>query len=494
MNLYTRRDALSRIGLLTGAAATAAFAGCAKNPVTGKREFMLMSEKEEIAMGRQAHEEIKSQYGVYDSQQIQDWFNERGQEMAKISHRPGLPWTFTMMDSPVVNAFAVPGGFVYETRGILAYFNDEAQMAGVLGHEIGHVNARHTAINYSRAQVAQYGLAIGSIFSEEFARWSDLASLGTSLLFLKFSRDDERQADELGVLYSSTVGYDATHMSMFFTTLARLGGGHQSLPEWESTHPDPGDRVNTTLKLARAFQQKHPDKTYVVRRAEYLDLIDGMVFGENPRQGYVKDGTFYHPELSFQFPVPADWQVTNSPAEVRLAPKDGSSLIIFTVSSGATPQEAAQQFARNNKVGVASSAAINVNGMPGYRTVGELTSGQQTLAIVSSYIGKDNKIFTFHGITDPGRITSATGVFDSVVMYFNHIANKSYLEVEPRRVTIRTVDRRVALRREFNAIGVPESKLESLATLNGLELNQDIEPGYRLKIISGEPAGAEESL
>ena len=195
---------------------------CAVNPVTGKTELMLLSESDEIQLGQQSDKEVVAQYGLYDDAQLQSYIDQLGQKMVKISHRPNLSFSFRLLDSPVINAFAVPGGFVYITRGILAYLNNEAEFAGVLGHEIGHVTARHSAKQYTKAQFAQLGLGVGSILSEDFAKYSGLAQVGVGLLFLRFSRDAERQSDDLGVEYSTKVGYDAREMGNFFHTLDQM--------------------------------------------------------------------------------------------------------------------------------------------------------------------------------------------------------------------------------------------------------------------------------
>ena len=196
------------------------FAGsCAINPVTGKREFMLVSEEQEIAMGKEYDPQISTMYGVYDDPALLKYVNDLGLKMAKISHRPNLNYEIKVMDSPVINAFAVPGGYVYITRGIMAYLNNEAELAGVMGHEIGHVAARHSAAQMSKAQVAQIGLGVTSMISEEIAQYAGLANQAVGLLFLKFGRDDEREADNLGVEYSTTVGYDAHEMANFFKVL-----------------------------------------------------------------------------------------------------------------------------------------------------------------------------------------------------------------------------------------------------------------------------------
>src|SRR5688500_19503686 len=234
------------------------FSSCAKNPVTGKNDFMLMSKSQEVAMGQQSDPEIKAFFGVYEDPKLQQFINEKGQQMASISHRKDLKYEFKIVDSPVVNAFAVPGGYVYFTRGIMAHFNNEAEFAGVLGHEIGHITARHSAKQYSNAQLAQIGLVAGSALSPTFAQYADLANTGVSLLFLKFGRDAESQSDKLGVEYSTKIGYDAQEMAGFFQTLDRLSSkaGGEEVPTFLSTHPDPADREEKVAKLAADWRRK----------------------------------------------------------------------------------------------------------------------------------------------------------------------------------------------------------------------------------------------
>ena len=164
------------------------FLGCAKNPVTGKKDLMLLSESQEVAMGQEADPDIVRYFGLYDDKQLQQFIKEKGQKMVGVSHRKNLKYEFKIVDSPVVNAFAVPGGYVYFTRGIMAHFNNEAEFAGVLGHEIGHITARHSAKQYSNSMVAQLGLVAGVLISPEFAQFADVAQQGVGLLFLKLVR------------------------------------------------------------------------------------------------------------------------------------------------------------------------------------------------------------------------------------------------------------------------------------------------------------------
>src|SRR6476661_8999736 len=185
---------------------------CAVNPVSGKKQLVLMSESQEIAMGKESDPQIIAQFGLYEDKALQSFITQKGKEMAAISHRPNLEYEFKIVDSDIINAFAVPGGYVYFTRGIMAHFNNEAEFAGVLGHEIGHIAARHSVEQQRNSLLGQLGLIAGMVISPDLAQFGEQLSQGMQLLFLKFGRDDERQSDELGVEYSSKIGYDASQM------------------------------------------------------------------------------------------------------------------------------------------------------------------------------------------------------------------------------------------------------------------------------------------
>ncbi len=475
----TRRRALVDILAMSGVAV----AGCARNPVTGRRELMLVSEEDEIAMGREAHPQILSAFGSYKDKPVQGFMDDMGQDIVKISHRSGMEFTFTVLDNPVVNAFAVPGGYVYFNRGIMAYFNDEAQFAGVLGHEIGHITARHSAAQISKQQLAQLGLGLGTIFSETFQRYSELLSLGASVMFLKFSRDDERQADQLGVQYSSKIGYDAMEMSRFFGTLSRLTPREsQALPEWQSTHPDPGNRTQTTARLAEKIQSEHRDRKYIRGRNDYLEMIDGLVYGDDPKNGYVEKGVFYHPDLKFQFPVPKGWRVANQPEEVRLYPDDQRVLHIFTIEPGRNPRDAAARFSTQNQIYVAQYEDISIRGLRAFKTLGEIQS-QPPLAVLSHFIMLDKLVFAFHGISAPFDLDSYDTTFDRTATGFQRLTDPARINVELSRVRLRSAPRTQSLRDTLNGFDVPEERLKELAVLNGMELGDRVEPGLRIKVI-----------
>jgi predicted Zn-dependent protease len=280
---------------------------CATNPVSKKKQVVFMSEAQELAMGKEADPQIIAQYGLYENQAIQDFINEKGKQMAAISHRPKIEYNFRVVDSEILNAFAVPGGYVYFTRGIMAHFNNEAEFAGVLGHEIGHIAARHTVEQQRNQILGQVGIIAGVVLAPDLAQLAEPASQGLGLLLLKFGRDAERESDELGVEYSSKIGYDAGEMAGFFNTLERQSARHgqEELPDFLSTHPNPGDRNKTVGKLATEWKEKLNLTNAQINRNTYLKRIEGLVYGEDPRQGYLDGGVFYHPGLKFQFNVPS---------------------------------------------------------------------------------------------------------------------------------------------------------------------------------------------
>ena len=224
---------------------------CASNPVTGHREVSLISEAEEIEIGRRGDAEIRREMGVYNDDELQRYVTGIGERIAAVSHRPHLPWTFTVVDAPAVNAFALPGGFVYVTRGLLAHMGDEAELAGVLGHEVGHVTARHVSQQYTRSAGGALGVLLASIFVPGVAPFGDLANAGLGTLFLKYGRDDELESDRLGVEYATKAGWDPTGVPRFLETLSRLDSmSERGIPNWLSTHPDPGSRVVKAQPIA----------------------------------------------------------------------------------------------------------------------------------------------------------------------------------------------------------------------------------------------------
>src|SRR6185436_20269318 len=246
---------------------------------------------------------------------------------------PDLPWHFTVVDDASVNAFALPGGYIYVTRGLADHMGSEAELAGVMGHEIGHVAARHSVNQISKAQLTQIGLTLGMIFAPGAARYGDLANLAGGLMFLKFSRDDERQADELGLRYIARNGYPPQAMGNVFTLLSRVSRVEQGgrLPQWLATHPDP----ETRLKLMQTYYARLPSGlgSEGWRREPLLQVVDGVTYGPDPSQGFFRNGVFYHPELGFAVETPRGWKGINQRQAVVWQPREKDAIFALTLAN-----------------------------------------------------------------------------------------------------------------------------------------------------------------
>jgi len=458
---------------------------CAVNPVTKKREFMLLSENDEIALGKQTDQQVLQVYGNYKDTELLNYVNSMGQKMAKLSHRPHLNFEFKVLDSPVINAFAVPGGYVYFTRGILAYLNNEAELAGVMGHEIGHITARHSAKQYSNAQLTQLGLSIGAMASEVFRKYAGLAQFGVQMLFLSFSRDNERQADALGVEYSTKAGYDSNHMANFFVTLERQhpSDSQSGLPEWFSTHPNPPDRIAAIKRDAQKWQSQVQQKQFVVNRDNFLRKIDSITFGDDPQQGYVENNFFYHPQLRFQFPIPADWKVNNTPSQVQMISKADDAVIIFSLANEKSPSEAANAFITSSKATVGKSEATTVNGLRAHRVLSTMATEQGNIGIASYFIQKDSFVFVFHGFSGQAKFEEYLPAFTNTMKQFKNLTDPRKINVKPDRIAIKQIRTQSTLRKAFQQFGVPNDKMENLAIMNGMQLDETVPANTLIKVV-----------
>lgn len=455
---------------------------CAYNPVTGKKEINFMSENQELALGKQSDPEIISYYGLYEDDKMQSFINEKGKEMGKISHRPELDYQFRILDSPVVNAFAVPGGYIYFTRGIMAHFNNEAEFAGVLGHEIGHVTARHSAKQYTSQMALQLGFVLGMATSKKFRQFSDVAGVGLQLMFLKFGRNHESQSDKLGVEYSTAIGYDAHHMADFFQTLGRMreNAGGETIPTFMSTHPDPIDRYNTVHKLADKEQAETGKSNLNVNRDSYLKMIDGITYGEDPRQGYVENNKFYHPEMKFEFPVPNAWKTVNMPTQVQIAPSNGEAMILLSLAAEKTLQEAEQKILETDSLRVTSSRNERINGLNARVFLADVGKSLRLLTYLIEYNGL---IYKFHGLAEPVNYRKYSNQFERTFENFRKLTDQSKINVQPDRIRIKNVKRSGTLKSVLQSYKIPNDRMEEAALLNGMKLTDQVKTGSMIKVI-----------
>ena len=310
--------------------------GCASNPVSGQQDFVMMSESQEIALGRTSDAEVRKQYKVYPSPALQSYVDHVGQEIAAHSHRPNLHYHFTVLDTPEINAFALPGGYVYITRGILAYLNSEAEMAAVLGHEIGHVTARHGVRQQSAAQAANIGISIASIFVPELNTQlgHDLSNLMGGALLSGYGREHELEADRLGAQYLARTHYDPQAMirvidvlknqEMFDVEIAKQEGREPRRYHGTfATHPDNDTRLQQVVGEAESLTVANP----IENTSEFLKQTEGLVFNDGADEGVVRGNKFMHPDLGIALTFPPDWSVKNSPTRlVALSPKSDASI------------------------------------------------------------------------------------------------------------------------------------------------------------------------
>jgi len=447
---------IAAIGVLT--------ATCARNPVTGERQLALVSEAQELELGKRSAEQVRASIGLVDDPELQAYVQRVGKALAANSERPDLPWSFEVVDDPTPNAFALPGGYIFVTRGMLTYMDSEAELAAVLGHEIAHVTARHSVQQISRQQIAQLGLVLGMILVPEAQQFGDLLGSGLQLLFLKYGRDAERQSDELGFRYALQQGYDVREMDDVFATLQSISAaeGGSPLPVWASTHPDPGERI--ARAQARVAELPSLPDNLRLGRTEYLSAIDGLVFGENPRQGFFRESTFMHPELRFRLEFPEGWKTQNLPqAVVAVSPQQDGALEL-TLAPGA-PEEAARQFLSQQGLQPGPAARETINGLPAVLARFAAQTQQGALQGVAGFVAHDNRTYRIIGYAPVSRYPALERAFLQAISSFAPLTDPDALKIQPRRIDVVKLPRAMSLD-EFARAYPSAVDVKTLAILN----------------------------
>jgi predicted Zn-dependent protease len=471
------------ISAIALAALGAAWAGCATNPVSGKREFSLVSPSQELSIGQDSHKAVLEEYGTYDDPQLQAYVDGIGQALARRSHQPSLDWHFTVLDDPVVNAFALPGGYIYVTRGILAHLGSEAQLAGVLGHEIGHVTARHSAQRITQQQVAGLGLGLASVFSEGFRKYGQAAQTGLGLLFLKYGRDDENQADQLGVDYSTAASWDPREIPNTYVTLRRVGErGGQRLPGFLSTHPDPGDREARTTSLA---QQAAAGKSgLIVKSADYTRHMDGVVYGPDPRQGYFQGERFVHPDLAFEMTFPSGWQTQNTRASVMAQAPDKAAVMQLTLADGGqlSPDQYVAGLQRDGKIADARGQRETIGGYEAW--VGRLAVTRQDGSqgvLNAAFIRAGRSLFQILGQSADAGDANASRI-NGAIRSFRSLP-EAQRRATPDRIKVVAAPRNGTFDEVMQSLGPQAIDLDESSILNNTLRDEEIRRGELLKVV-----------
>jgi predicted Zn-dependent protease len=463
-------------------------AACAMNPVTGKRELNFVSESQEIQLGKQGAEDVARSIGVYPDPALNAYLNEVGQRIAATTERPTIPWQFHVADEPVVNAFALPGGPVFIARGILAYFNSEAELVSVLGHEIGHVTARHSAQAMTRQQIAGVGVGLAqvgaSMIDPRLNDYVGAASQGLGLLFLKYGRDAESQADALGFRYGVDNGWDMRDGTKMFNTLSRVSGDpSQRLPEWQSSHPAPEGRAERNdERVAAAEARGVKFDALRVDRNGYLRRIDGLVYGEDPRQGYFEGTRFYHPGLKLTFAFPEGWKTQNTPEAVAGVSAAQDAIIILSASGKESPQATGQKFAAQQGVTAGQGQSVTVNGLTAYTLPFQAQSEQGILAGRVTWVSLDGTTFQILGYGSAEKMQGNDPLFVATGRSFARLTDQAKLNAQPKRVRIVTLRTSQTIVEAGRANGnvLPDAEL---ASVNGVREDEVLPAGTMVKIV-----------
>jgi predicted Zn-dependent protease len=462
-------------------------ANCSTNPATGKRQLAFIGEEQEIAMGREADQQVVQSLGLYPDEQVQAYVNRIGQQLARESERPNLPWTFRVVDDPVVNAFALPGGFIYVTRGLMTHLTTEAELASVLGHEIGHVTGRHSVEQMSKAQLAQIGLVAGMILKPELANYGDLAQAGLSLMFLKYGRDDEREADDLGLRYMYRENYDPREMPGVFEVLRRVSEQQQQgrIPGWLSTHPTPENRIQRIESHLAQLEGRTGD--WVVGRERYLQSIDDLTFGQNPREGYFRGNEFIHPELAFSIRFPQGWKTSNQKQAVGAISPREDAVVVLTLSGRSSPQAAAQEFFSQQGVQRGQALQANLGGLPAVAHVfGASTSQGVSLRGLAAFVEHQNKVYQILGYTTENNWRAYDAELSGSLGSFQRVTDRRLLDVRPKRLDVVTVPSAMSLQ-EFDRRYPSTVDLQTLAIINHANPDTRFPAGTEVKrVVGGE--------
>jgi predicted Zn-dependent protease len=471
--------------------------GCVTDivPATGERRYLGYTWQQETGIGKQASKEVTSLFGVYGDSNLARYVTEVGNRVLATSHlrRPGAdeqvratPVTFTVLDSPVINAMALPGGYIYVTRGMLAQLNNEDQLATVIAHEIGHVAARHAARQAWQQQIGQGLLLGGAVLSQGLGLPAqnilNFGGMAAQLFLLRYSREDELEADKLGVEYAMAAGYDSREVIGLFQALDRMQEKEgQSMPSFLATHPNPGDRIQRIRELTSAARDSltpNPD-------TRYLHAVEGLVLGEDPRQGFVQDNVFYHPDLGFRFPIPRGFKAVNQPSQVIMAEGQNRAVLGFTGTAESSAEAGAAKLLSQRGLRVVERGSTRINGFPAVGVLADAqTQNGQIVTFTTYFIEYRSKVYQFIGYAPQQLFGSFQSAFLQTIRGFAEIQDSRILARQPVRLTLLRVSRSAPFRELIpRALPAPFTPAE-IAILNEADLNEEISPGKILKIPS----------
>ncbi|MCK9542518.1 MAG: M48 family metalloprotease [Novosphingobium sp.] len=486
------RRSLALAGILAGT--TLPFA--ATGPADAQAAVQTISAADK-AQGAKAHPQLLAEFGGAVSGRQADYVVGVGRNIAVQSGLGNArsDFTVTLLNSPVNNAFAIPGGYVYTTRQLVALMNNEAELAAVLGHEVGHVAARHADKRQKQATRNSVIGVLGAVLSGVLLGDSQLGQLGqqvftqgSQLLTLRYSRSQETQADNLGITYLQRAGYDPRAMSTVLQSLANqnalearlMGGTANRVPEWASTHPDPASRVRAALGKAGSNARGN------VNRDVFLSGVDGLMYGDDPRQGIVEGRNFTHPDLRFAFQAPNGFFLVNGTQSVTISGQSGKGEFTGAAYSGDLEQYVRNAFAalsqgNQQTVAAPSISRTTVNGIPAaYAAARAQTSGGQVDVVVFAYEFAKDQAFHFLTITAAGQASTFNPMFSSM----RRLNAGEAANVQPRRLQVVAVKAGDTIQSLAARMAYTDMALERFLVLNGLAANSTLQAGQKVKIVT----------
>jgi predicted Zn-dependent protease len=484
------------IAILTAVTGLILVSACqtVQNPATGESQFTTISPAQERQIGRQEHPKILAQFGgEVRNPRLKAYVESVGRKLAANAEIPADQFTFTVLDSPVVNAFALPGGYIYITRGMLALLNSEAEMAGVIGHEIGHVTARHGAARETRGLFTNLAVIGAAVLSGS----QEVAQLGQSVAagyLAGYSRDQERQSDSLGIRYLSRAGYDPDGMSDGLEALgrhgqllARMSGQEARNVSALSTHPQTPERVAATAREARSVQKP---QNAIVGREAFLNTIDGMIWGDSPEQGFVRGNRFSHPILKFTFSVPEAFRMDNLPQAVVANERNGRARIIFdqepdrrAAASGMRMDTyIARHWASGTRLEVLDR--LNINGMDAATAVVAINSqGQRLDARLVAIRFDGSHIYRFILVTPANLTRSFSDAFRDTAFSFRRLNEREVRRLKPQRLEVVRVRRGDSVSRLTRSDIQDGFEDDRFRTINAMDQGNNLRTGDLVKVV-----------
>lgn len=448
----------------------------------------------EMQQGAQANTQILAEFGGAMTGPQAAYVEGVGKTIAVQSGLGNARDSFrvALLNSSVNNAFAIPGGYIYTTRQLVGLMNNEAELAGVLGHEVGHVAARHSQRRQQTAQRNSILGAIGSILSGVLLGNSGLGQAigqgiqqGSQLLTLKFSRSQELEADQLGQQYLTRAGYDPRAMATLLASLAAQnsldaqlqGRNSAQVPAWASTHPDPASRVNSAIQRAGRT-------TGNLNRDNFLTRIDGLLYGDDPSQGVIEGQQFIHPGLQLAFTAPNGFYMVNGTTAVSINGQSGQAQLTMGQYNGSLESYVAGVFqqisGQNSQIRIPAIQRTTVNGLPAAYATARANSGNgQVDVTVFAYEFARDRAYHFQAITAAGR----SGVFNPMFSSMRRITGAEAGRVVPRRIDVVTVGPRDTVQTLASRMAYTSAQVERFRVLNGLNSQSSLTPGQKVKLV-----------